>query len=304
MRLIDIPTSGKDYTLVLHGGAGGRLKEFSAQEQAAYSDGLTEAYEAGAAVLKTGGTALDAVCATVEQLENNPLFNAGRGAALTAQGTAELDAAVMTGNGHAGAVAVSRHARNPIQLARKVLEESEHVLLVSPSEELLAGWGLEAVEPDYFVTPARLQQLAAVQSKELAGSRHGTVGAVAVDHLGNLAAATSTGGMVNQHEGRVGDTPIIGAGTFASGGVVAVSCTGTGEAFIEGAVAHEIHARMRYAGTNLPDAVQATMIAELDSRGADGGIIAVGADGRVCVAHNSPDMFAAFEDAGKLTTWV
>lgn len=304
MRVIDIPAGSKGYTLVLHGGAGGRLKEFSPEEQATYADGLTEAYKAGESVLKSGGSALDAVCATVEQLENNPVFNAGCGAALTAEGEAELDASVMTGNGRAGAVAVSRHAKNPIYLARKVMEESEHVLIVSPSEALVSSWELDVVDPSYFVTKARQQQLAAVQRKEMVGSRHGTVGAVALDRQGNVAAATSTGGMVNQHEGRIGDTPLIGAGTYARDGVVAVSCTGMGEAFIEGAVAHEIYARMHYTGTTLSDAVSATIAAELVPRDADGGIIAVGADGRVCVAHNSTDMFAAFEDDGKLTTWV
>jgi beta-aspartyl-peptidase (threonine type) len=302
MRVIDIPAGDNSYALVLHGGAGGRVKEFTADEQQAYSAGLSAAFNAGQRVLEAGGTALDAVCLTVEQLENNPVFNAGCGAALTAKGEAELDASVMTGNGRAGAVAVSRHAKNPIFLARKVLEESEHVLLVSPSEAQVSSWGLEVVDPSYFVTDARQRQLAAVQSKQLAGSRHGTVGAVALDKQGNVAAATSTGGMVNQHEGRVGDTPIIGAGTYARDGVVAVSCTGTGEAFLEGAVAHEIYARMRYAGTTLPDAVAATITAELDTRDADGGIIAVGADGRIVVAHNSPDMFAAYCDAGNLVT--
>jgi beta-aspartyl-peptidase (threonine type) len=302
MRVIDIPASEKGWSLVLHGGAGGRLEEFSLEDQASYADGLTEAYRAGAAVLARGGSALDGVCATVVQLEDNPVFNAGRGAALTSEGHAELDAAVMTGSGEAGAVAASRHAKNPVQLARKVMEESEHVLLVSPSEGVAASWGLDVVEPPYFITEARQRQLAAVQSKELIGSRHGTVGAVAVDTLGNVAAATSTGGMVNQHEGRVGDTPIIGAGTYARDGVVAVSCTGMGEAFIEGAVAHEIYARMHYAGEALPNAVSATIDAEIVSRNADGGIIAVSADGRVCVAYNSADMFAAFEDAGKLIT--
>jgi beta-aspartyl-peptidase (threonine type) len=302
MRLIDIPASGKGWSLVLHGGAGGRLQEFSFEEQASYGDGLRRAYLAGAEVLAAGGSAVDAVCATVVQLENNPVFNAGRGAALTSEGNAELDAALMAGNGGAGAVAVSRYAKNPIQLARRTMEESDHVLLVAPSEALAVSWGLDVVEPGYFVTQARQQQLAAVQSRELSASRHGTVGAVAVDSHGKVAAATSTGGMVGQHEGRVGDTPIIGAGTYARDGVVAVSCTGTGEAFIEGVVAHEVYARMHYARETLPDAVSATITAEIASRNADGGIIAVGADGRVCVGYNSTDMFAAFEDAGKLIT--
>lgn len=302
MRVIDIAPSAGGFALVLHGGAGGRDSELSVEEKRLYSEGLAGAHQAGHAVLASGGSALDAVCAAVEELENCVLFNAGRGAALTAQGEAELDASVMTGDGRAGAVAVARHAKNPVFAARKVLEETAHVLLVAPDEQLLAGWGLETVEPAYFVTESRRQQLAKVQAKSLAQSRHGTVGAVAVDVKGRLAAATSTGGMVNQHEGRVGDTPVIGAGTYARDGVVAVSCTGEGEAFIQGVVAHDVYARMHYAGAALPEAVRGTIEAELNGRGADGGLIAVGADGRVVVAYNSSAMFAAYEESGELVT--
>jgi beta-aspartyl-peptidase (threonine type) len=208
----------------------------------------------------------------------------------------------MTGDGRAGAVAVTRRAKNPVLAARKVLEETDHVLLVAPEEAVLEGWGVETVDPEYFVTESRRQQLSSVRAGVLAQSRHGTVGAVALDLAGRVAAATSTGGIVNQHRGRVGDTPVVGAGTYARDGVVAVSCTGEGEAFIEGAVAHDIYARMRYAGAALPDAVRATIDTELNGRGANGGLVAVGADGRVVVAHNSPAMFAACEEAGELVT--
>jgi beta-aspartyl-peptidase (threonine type) len=302
MRIMDIAPAASGFSLVLHGGADGRAAEPSVEQEAPYAEGLAQAYRAGRTVLATGGSAVDAVCAAVAELENCVLFNAGRGAALTAEGEAELDASVMTGDGRAGAVAVTRRAKNPVLAARKVLEETDHVLLVAPGDELLAGWGLETVESDYFVTQSRRQQLAKVRAGALAQSRHGTVGAVALDLAGRVAAATSTGGIVNQHEGRVGDTPVIGAGTFARDGVVAVSCTGEGEAFIEGVVAHDIYARMRYAGAALPEAVRDTIEAELDGRGANGGLIAVGADGRVVVAHNSPAMFAAWEDAGELVT--
>jgi len=290
----DITPSADGYALVLHGGAGGRVEELSLEEQGRYGEGLAAAFRAGEEILQANGSALDAVCATVISLENNPLFNSGLGAALTATGKAELDAAIMTGDGRAGAIAASRHAKNPILVARKVMEDSEHVLLVGPSESLVKGWGLETVSPEYFVTPARVRQLAGVQARTVEASRHGTVGAVAVDRHGRVAAATSTGGMVNQRDGRVGDTPVIGAGTFARDGVVAVSCTGEGEAFIEGVVAHEIASRMRHGGSDLAAAVGDTIIAELDSRGASGGIIAVGADGHVVVAHNSPAMFAGY----------
>ena len=298
--IIDVAPGGDGYALVLLGGAGGRLEELSLEAQGQYARGLTEAHAAGTAVLAAGGSALDAVCETVRHLEDNALFNAGRGAALTASGAAELDACVMTGDGRAGAVAVSRAAKNPVYLAKAVLEESDHVLLVSPRDEQVQEWGLELVSPDYFVTPARQLQLTNVQARKLEASRHGTVGAVAVDRTGRVAAATSTGGMVNQRDGRVGDTPVVGAGTYARDGVVAVSCTGEGESFIEGVVSHDIAARMRYTGADLATAVAATIESELDSRGASGGIIAVGADGRVVVAHNSPAMFAAYRTPSEL----
>jgi beta-aspartyl-peptidase (threonine type) len=296
LRLIQAAPAAAGYGLALHGGAGGRLQELSLEEQGAYSEGLAAAYRAGAEVLERGGSALDAVCAAVQLLEDNPLFNAGRGAALTASGEAELDASVMAGDGSAGAVAVSRHARNPVFAARKVLEETEHVLLVSPEEKLLTDWGLETVEPGYFVTEPRRRQLASVRAARADAPRHGTVGAVARDRDGRVAAATSTGGMVNQSEGRVGDTPLIGAGTFARDGVAAVSCTGEGEAFIRGVVAHDVAARVRYLRTGLAEAVTGTITAELTGRGAGGGLIAVDADGAIVVAHNSPAMFAAYAD--------
>ncbi|MGH1523924.1 isoaspartyl peptidase/L-asparaginase family protein [Leifsonia sp. L25] len=300
--IIDVAPGPDGYALVLHGGAGGRVEELSLEAHGLYEHGLAEAHAAGEAVLAAGGSALDAVCETVVRLEDNPLFNAGRGAALTATGAAELDACVMTGDGHAGAIAASRSARNPVRVARAVLEESDHVLLVSPSAELLDDWGLRRELPDYFVTEARQQQLANVQARRLAASRHGTVGAVAVDRAGRLAAATSTGGMVNQSDGRIGDTPVVGAGTYARDGYVAVSCTGEGESFIEGVVAHDIFARMSYGGQGLVTAVAGTIESELDSRDARGGIIAVGADGRLIVAHNSPAMFAAYRAPGGRVT--
>lgn len=300
--VIDVSPDDSGYGLVLHGGAGGRVEELSLEAHGLYERGLAEAYEAGAAILEAGGSALDAVCETVRRLEDNPLFNAGRGAALTATGSAELDACVMTGDGRAGAVAVSRAARNPVFVARAVLEESDHVLLVSPSQELVEGWGLPCESPDYFVTDARRRQLENVRARRLEASRHGTVGAAAVDRQGRVAAATSTGGMVDQSDGRVGDTPVVGAGTYARDGVVAVSCTGEGESFIEGVVAHDVAARMRYAGAELPAAVAETIAGELDSRGASGGVIAIGADGRVVVAHNSPAMFAAYRAETGLVT--
>jgi beta-aspartyl-peptidase (threonine type) len=302
MQIYDVAPNDRGWSLVLHGGAGGRVEELTLDERGSYTEGLTRSYQAGAAVLAAGGSALDAVCATVQQLEDDPLFNAGRGAALTAAGTAELDACVMTGDGLAGAITACRHARNPVRAARKVMEQTPAVLLIAPGEERLRNWGLATVPPEYFLTPARQQQLRNVQAHTLEPSRHGTVGAVALDAQGRLAAATSTGGMVNQNEGRVGDTPIVGAGTYARDGVVAISCTGEGEAFIKGVVAYDIAARMRYLDQPLAAAIEATVDEELTRRGAMGGLIAVGADGTITVAHNSPAMFSAYYDGSRLVT--
>jgi len=285
------PASGP--SLALHGGAGGRVEELALAGQAPYAEGLRAAYRAGWAVLAAGGDALDAVCASVAVLEDDPLFNAGRGAALTATGQAELDASVMTGSGLAGAVAAAKYARNPVLAARAVLERTEHVLIVDPDAGFLARYGLEAVGRDYFVTEERRRQLDRVTGGQAAAARHGTVGAVARDAGGRVAAATSTGGMTGQADGRVGDTPIVGAGVYARDQVAAVSCTGHGEAFIQGVVAHDVAARVRYLGAGLAEAVRGTFADELDRRGATGGLVAVGGDGRVVVAHNSPAMFSA-----------
>jgi beta-aspartyl-peptidase (threonine type) len=238
-------------SLALHGGAGNRVEELTLEGRAAYSDGLTAAYRAGWQVLAAGGSALDAVCASVEALENNPLFNAGRGAALTATGHAELDASVMTGAGRAGAVAASKHAKNPVLLARAVMEQTEHALIVDPDVAFVDRHGFQPVERGYFITPTRRQQLERVLDGRAAAARHGTVGAVARDTLGRVAAATSTGGMVGQV------------------------------------------ARIRYAQADLATAVRETIEAELGRRGSTGGVIAVGGDGRIVVAHNSPAMFSA-----------
>lgn len=297
-----LPAIG-DHALVLHGGAG-EIMERPERDQQSFRDGLAAAHRAGTAVLRAGGAALDAVCAAVQVLEDHELFNAGRGAALTADGEAELDASVMTGDGRAGAIAASRYARNPVLLARQVMERTPHVLITAPDRELVAGFGLPVVEPEHFVTEARRRQLAKLQAAGATGPRHGTVGAVARDRNGELAAATSTGGMTNQQRGRVGDTPVIGAGTYARNRVVAVSCTGEGEAFIRGVVAYDIAARIRYGGADLATAVTGTITEELTERQATGGLVAVDADGSVLVAHNSPTIFAAYEDDGTVVTLI
>jgi beta-aspartyl-peptidase (threonine type) len=293
MKIFEAAPPGEGPSLALHGGAGGRVEELTLEGRAPYAEGLLAAYAAGWQVLAAGGTALDAVCASVEVLEDDPLFNAGRGAALTATGHAELDASVMTGAGLAGAIAASKHAKNPVLVARTVMEQTEHALIVDPDIAFAERYGLEVVERDYFITEARRQQLERVLEGRALAARHGTVGAVARDASGRVAAATSTGGMVGQADGRVGDSPIIGAGVYARDNVVAVSSTGHGEAFIRGVVAYDIAARIRYAGADLATAVRETLEQELGQRGSNGGVIAVGGDGRLVVAHNSPAMFSA-----------
>ncbi|HEY9289659.1 MAG TPA: isoaspartyl peptidase/L-asparaginase [Microlunatus sp.] len=288
------------YGIAVHGGAGGRIHELADQERHGFEDGLRRAYRAGDSVLAEGGPATDAVCAAVAVLEDDPLFNAGRGASLAADGSAELDAAIMDGSGHAGAIAASRFARNPVRLARQVMDRSPHVLLSGPDRELITGWGEEVAEPEYFVTESRRRQLARLQETASSGPRHGTVGAVARDSAGGLAAATSTGGMANQGVGRIGDTPIIGAGTYARNELAAISCTGHGEAFLLGVVAYDIVARMRYLGVDLGDAVAATISTELSGNDSSGGLVSIAADGTVVVAHNSPMMFAAFNQDHQL----
>jgi L-asparaginase / beta-aspartyl-peptidase len=293
MEIFEAASPGGLPSLALHGGAGGRVEQLAAPVRAVYEQGLLAAYRAGWQVLAAGGDALDAVCASVEVLENDPLFNAGRGAALTASGHTELDASVMAGSGLAGAVAASKYARNPVRLARTVMERTEHVLIVDPGVDFLERYGLEVVERDYFITEPRQQQLDRVMEGRSVAGRHGTVGAVARAVGGRVAAATSTGGMTGQADGRVGDSPIVGAGVYARDNVVAISCTGDGEAFIRGVVAYDVAARIRYAGADLAKAVRGTFEEELAQRGFTGGIVAVGGDGRIVVAHNSPAMFSA-----------
>lgn len=289
--LTTLPAWG-DYALAIHGGAGVDPAELSDDDALYARADLELALAAGREVLGSGGQALDAVCAAVCVLENSELFNAGRGAALTSEGTAELDAAVMTGALSAGAVTTLRGARNPVLAARAVMEQTPHVLLASPGRELLESWGLDLVDDDYYVTERRLAQLASVTG--FTEYKHGTVGAVARDRSGHIAAATSTGGITAQLPGRVGDTPIPGAGTFADPRTVAVSCTGQGEYFLRGSVGYDIHARLLYGGASLPDAVRDSLQELIGERGADGGVIAVTPSGEAVLGFNSPGMYRGY----------
>jgi L-asparaginase / beta-aspartyl-peptidase len=285
--------------LVVHGGAGTLSRAVITPEQEAqYRAALERALRTGHAVLASGGSSLDAVVATIQVFEDDPLFNAGKGAVFTNEGRNELDASIMDGKtGLAGAVAGVTTVKNPITAARAVMDRTKHVMLVSGGADAFAkSQGLEIVAPDYFFTQHRWDQLQKAREQDrieldhdgqgpdnkgfigkkteadpfapwMTDNKFGTVGAVALDASGNLAAGTSTGGLTNKRYGRVGDSPIIGAGTYADNAAVAVSCTGTGEFFMRGVVAYDIAARMKYAGASVSDAVNQTVKDALDARG-------------------------------------
>jgi L-asparaginase / beta-aspartyl-peptidase len=280
-------TERPEYVLVIHGGAGVMNKsDFPPELEKEYLDKLQEALDSGEAILKSGGTSLDAVTAAIIIMENSPLFNAGKGAVFAETGENEMDAAIMDGRDlSAGAVAGVRTIKNPVTAARKVMEESKHVLLVRDGAEKFAReHGVGIVDPSYFFTQKRYDALMKAQ-------KHGTVGAVALDKAGNLAAATSTGGMTNKMTGRVGDTPIIGSGTYANNKTCAVSATGHGEFFMRYTVAHDISALMEYKGMTLEEAANEVIFNKLLSAGGTGGIIAVDKDGNYTMTFNTSGMF-------------
>lgn len=295
---------GPRAVLVLHGGAGTIDRAAMTPElEQAYREALEGALRAGHAVLSGGGLAMDAVEATLLPLEDSPLFNAGHGAVLTADRVCELDASVMDGaTGLAGAVAGVRTVRHPIRAARAVLEHSEHVLLAGAGADAFAReQGLEQVDNAWFQTERRRQQL----EQALADDKFGTVGCVALDQEGHLAAGTTTGGMTAKRYGRVGDSPIIGAGTWAEDGVCGVSATGWGEFFIRGAVASTVAARMKFGGAPLAEAAHATIHGDLTSRGGTGGIVALDAEGRVAAPFNTPGMYRGWITAeGEVTVRI
>jgi beta-aspartyl-peptidase (threonine type) len=293
-------------TLVLHGGAGAGRQTLSAEKEAAGREVMEEALRVGFAVLKAGGSSQEAVQTAVVVLEDSPLFNAGRGAVLTAVGSVELDASIMVGEtGLAGGVASVQGVRNPIRLAEKVMLKTPHVLMIGEGAEALAREEqLRFEEPAWFITPeqqARFERLkkntSAVSPLDESSRRMGTVGAVALDRAGNLAAATSTGGLAGKRVGRVGDSPLIGAGTYAENGVCAVSCTGHGEFFIRNLVAYDVAARMKYAGVSLAAAAEEIVNQKLVKLDARGGLIAVDAEGRISTPFNSDGMWRAWMGA-------
>ncbi len=261
-------------------------KDFAPELEKEYLDKLQQALDTGESILKAGGTSLDAVTAVVVMLENSTLFNAGKGSVFSETGENEMDASVMNGKDlTAGAVAGVRTIKNPVLAARKVMEESKHVLLVRDGAEKFAKeHGVEMADPSYFFTQKRWDALMKAQ-------KHGTVGAVALDKAGNLAAATSTGGMTNKMTGRVGDTPVIGAGNYASNKTCAVSGTGHGEYFIRYAVGHDISALMEYKGLSLDEAANEVIFNKLLPAGGTGGVIAVDKDGNYTMTFNTSGMF-------------
>ena len=294
--------------IAIHAGAGTISPDSMSQEiEQEIRDALRQAVEAGYEVLTTGGSSLDAVTAAVVLLEDSPHFNAGKGAVFNAQGRHELDASIMDGSGlQAGAIAAVHNVRNPILLARKVMTDSAHVMLVGEGAETFAREQGIAFEDDaYFYTETRWQQL--LQARAAANPEAqrmprstdrwmSTVGAVALDRSGNLAAATSTGGTTNKKWGRVGDSPIIGAGTYADNRSCAVSATGHGEFFIRATVARDICARVQYQGISLAQAADDVVMRQLRDMGGEGGIIAIDPQGNIALTFNTPGMYRASVD--------
>jgi len=298
--------------IAIHGGAGAIARaQMSQQQELRYVEALSSIVETGQRMLEAGESALDVVTEAVRLLEECPLFNAGIGAVFTRDETHELDACVMDGNTlHAGAVAGVSRLRNPVLAARLVMEQSPHVLMIGEGAENFAfSQGMAEVSPTLFSTPARFQQL--LQARENGqtvldhgsapldeSKKFGTVGAVALDKQGNLAAATSTGGMTNKLPGRVGDSPLPGAGCYANNASVAVSCTGTGEIFIRTLAAYDIAALMDYGGLSLHEACEAVVMDKLPALGGSGGLIAIDREGNVALPFNSEGMYRAWGYAG------
>ncbi|MDX1652401.1 MAG: isoaspartyl peptidase/L-asparaginase [Brumimicrobium sp.] len=293
-------------TLVIHGGAGTILKENMTPElEAAYTAKLTAALNAGYSILHSGGTSNEAVIAAIQIMEESPLFNAGVGAVFTYEGTNELDASFMDGQtGKAGAVAGVKRIKSPIMAAYTVMKKSPHVMMAGEGAESFSrDQGLEMVEPEYFYSPERREQLKKMQDEKIkeknkdksyipyeSDYKYGTVGAVALDKNGNISAGTSTGGMTNKRYGRIGDSPIIGAGTYANNSTCGVSATGHGEYFIRNVVAYDIAARMKYKGESLETASH-TIVENLKKIGGAGGVICLDHQGNISTPFNTPGMY-------------
>jgi beta-aspartyl-peptidase (threonine type) len=298
----------KTYSLAIHGGAGTILRSsMTPEKEKLYREGLRGSLEAGTKVLEQGGTAVEAVEQAVIALEDYPMFNAGRGAVFTHEGKNEMDAAIMNGETMmAGAITGVHNVKNPVKLAKAVMEKSDHVMLTGEGAVAFAKKVGLPFEPDeYFFTQERYEQLLKIRDSNKMQLDHtpdkkfGTVGAVALDTHGNLAAATSTGGMTNKRYGRVGDSPVIGAGTYANNKTCAISCTGHGEHFIRAVVAHDISCLMEYKGLSLKDACRYVVLEKLVATGSRGGLIAVDSKGNTELVFNSEGMYRGVKKAGE-----
>ena len=301
----DEPNKAATFALAIHGGAGvPSKKEMTPEKETAYRAKLAEALCAGHAVLAANGTSADAVIAAIKIMEDSPLFNAGKGAALNSDGVAELDAAIMDGaTRKAGAVAAVKRIKNPIELARLVMKKTPHVLLIGDGAEAFARQqSVKMMSPEYFITEDRKKQLEKIKQEEKAKPQSsldpashvlgiGTVGAVALDKHGNLAAGTSTGGLANKMPGRVGDSPLIGAGTYANNATCAISATGQGEFFIRSVVAYDIAALMEYKKLSLAAAADAVVKKKLVEFGGEGGVIALNRQGNIAMPYNTEGMY-------------
>lgn len=302
------------FTMVIHGGAGTILKEeMSPELETAYMQGLNEAIQAGYAVLEVGGSAVNAVKAAIVVLEDNILFNAGRGSVFTKKGVQEMDAAIMDGNGlHAGAVAGLRNVRNPIELAAEVMLHSNHVFLSGKgANDFAIKQGVKLEPDDYFFSQFRYDQWKAMRDSDnysldhtnqrveelMRDKKFGTVGATACDAQGNIAAATSTGGMTNKKYGRIGDSPIIGIGTYANNRTCAISCTGHGEPFIRAVAAHDVSALMEYKNLSLQEAMNIVVNDTLVKLDGEGGMIGVDAKGNPAMIFNSAGMYRGYRSS-------
>jgi L-asparaginase / beta-aspartyl-peptidase len=292
--------------LIIHGGSGRLYKDIlPAEKEEAYTNTLKAAVQAGYTILEEGGSSLAAVEASIRILEDSPLFNAGKGAVYNSNSIIELDAAIMDGNSmKAGSVTGVSTVRNPISAARAVLEKSDHVMLSGAgADEFATTTGLDIVDPTYFRVEERWEQIQKIKREEIsaeAGNQHkyGTVGAVALDAAGHLAAGTSTGGMLNKKWGRIGDTPVIGAGTYANG-VGAISCTGYGEYFIRYTAARDIAALMEYKNLSAEEAAREVVFNKISKAGGAGGVIVLDAKGNPAIAHSTEGMFWAIMSPGK-----
>ncbi len=313
-----------DFAIIIHGGAGTILKKnMSAEKEKAYKEKLSEAIKTGYKILKNGGTSLDAVEKTIQVMEESPLFNAGKGAVFTHQETNELDASIMTGNNlNAGAVAGVKNVKSPIALARMIMENSPYVLLSGDGASVFAKEkGLEIVNPSYFYTEKRFKSLQKVKEKmkmeldynsksafydaDIKDSKFGTVGCVALDKEGNITAGTSTGGMTNKRWNRIGDSPIIGSGTYANNATCGVSSTGWGEYFIRAQVAHDISAQMEYKNVSLKEATTNVIQHKLTKLGGTGGVVALDKNGNMSFEFNTAGMYrASMNDKGELVVKI